>query len=321
MRRLLTSCLLSILIYAGAGACLLDRPLSYGFLRAQLDAKLVRGAAIAAPKLVIIAGSNGPYSHRCETMEPIVMRPCVNAGVAVGIGLDYIFTRWRPALRRGDWVYLPLEQEQYVRSIGANRLGPDASMMIRHDWRTLSRLSADRWLAALFTHDLRAILMAGIETMLVATGFQDPRARVTGSSNSWGDHIGHSLDHARMNAHALRMVSPTHQSADRIEQGHGRTVVTEFLRWARANGVVVIGGFATGFDDSPMPTATASAIRRIFDSEGAPFLQLPNNSRYPRDWFFDTADHLHESAQIAHSGLIAAALHSLMAPPVALTAR
>ena len=74
---------------------ILDRPLSLGFLRQQIDAKLARAASIAGPKLVILAGSNGPYSHRCETIEPILGMPCVNGGVAVGIGLDYLFARWQ----------------------------------------------------------------------------------------------------------------------------------------------------------------------------------------------------------------------------------
>jgi hypothetical protein len=41
---------------------------------------------------VILAGSNGPYSHRCETIEPILGMPCVNGGIAVGIGLDFRYS-------------------------------------------------------------------------------------------------------------------------------------------------------------------------------------------------------------------------------------
>ena len=133
MRRLLLSCAASLLLYAAAFGLLLDRPLSLGQPRLQLDAKLARGAAIQGPKLVILAGSNGPYSHRCETMEPIFGLPCVNAGVAVGIGLDYLFARWEPLLHPGDVVYLPLEEAQYTMSPASSRLGPDAAIMARAD--------------------------------------------------------------------------------------------------------------------------------------------------------------------------------------------
>ena len=102
---------------------ILDRPLALGFLRHQIDAKLARGASIDGPKLVILAGSNGPYSHRCETIEPILGMPCVNGGVAVGIGLDYLFARWQPLLHPGDIVYLPMEEAQYVRTRAGNRAG------------------------------------------------------------------------------------------------------------------------------------------------------------------------------------------------------
>ena len=87
--RLLIACAASLLLYALAFGCILDRPLSLGFLRQQVDAKLARAASIAGPRLVILAGSNAPYSHRCEIIEPIIGMPCVNGGVAVGIGLDY----------------------------------------------------------------------------------------------------------------------------------------------------------------------------------------------------------------------------------------
>ena len=92
----------SLLLYFVLFGLLLDRPLTLGYLRHQLDMKVARGASLHGPKLVILAGSNGPYSHRCETIQPILHLPCVNAGVAVGVGLDYLFARWKPLLHPGD---------------------------------------------------------------------------------------------------------------------------------------------------------------------------------------------------------------------------
>ncbi|MFL5253444.1 MAG: hypothetical protein ACJ8AI_11215 [Rhodopila sp.] len=40
----------------------------------------------------------------------------------------------------------------------------------------------------------------------------------------------------------------------------------------------------------------------------AGFLELPNQSRFPRNAFFDTAEHLNEAAQIRHSVAVARAL-------------
>jgi hypothetical protein len=314
MRRLLTACAASLLLYGLAFGLLLDRPLSHGFLRERLEAKLARGAAIAGPKLVILAGSNGPYSHRCEVMEPILGRPCVNAGVAIGIGLDYLFTRWAPLLRAGDVVYLPLEQEQYVRPRDATVLGPDAAIMARHDRHTLGLLSWDRWLGALFAFDARALVMSGIEMTLRAAGFADPRAEVTGSMNAWGDQIGHGAVTAAANRSVLAAIVPVHQSGRSIAEGAGTAEIRRFVAWAARSGIRAVGGLPTGFADQPLPPDTLAAIRAVYDDASldggtAPaFLALPNLSRYPRTSFFDTQDHLHEDAQRAHARLVAQAL-------------
>jgi hypothetical protein len=311
--RLLASCGASLIVYMLAFAFLLDRPLTLGALRSRIDANLAFGETIQQPKLVILAGSNGPYSHRCETIEPILGRPCVNAGVAVGIGLDYLFTRWKPLLHPGDIVYLPLEETQYTRRRSTAGLGPDAIIMLRHDRATLQTLPASRQLAALFASDLRAAIMSLIETALFERAFHDPREAVIGSTNAWGDHVGHTAALAVLNRPALSKATQFHPSADQIEAGYGSAVVVDFLQWANQHGVRAIGGLPTGFADLPICDASVAAIRSTYREHGADFLELPNRSRYARDAFFDTPDHLNEPAQISHSVAVARGLQSLTA--------
>ena len=318
MRRLLSACIASLLLYAAVFSLLLDRPLSLGQPRTQMDAKVARGRTIAGPKLVIVAGSNGPYSHRCEAIEPILGIPCVNAGVAVGISLDYMFARWKPLLHPGDIVYLPLEEAQYTLPPAASRLGPDAAIMARHDWATLSDLPPSRWLAAFFAFDPRAGIMSLIETALVASGFHDPRAEAEGTTNAWGDHVGHTVALAAPNAAMLAAVTPSHATAVQVRTQAASQQLPAFLDWAARHRVRTIGGLPTGFADSPVPPDTIAAIRALFEAHDALFLDLPNHARYPRRAFFDTADHLNEPAQIAHSRVIAEALRSLLAPAIAV---
>ena len=294
MRRLLLACATSITLHAGLGAAALDRPLSHGALRARIDAALDGAGAIAGPKLVILAGSNASYSHRCETIAAALGVPCANAGAALGIGLDYLFTRWKHRLAPGDTVYLPLEFAQYARFRATARTGPDAAIMLRHDRATLAELAPDRWLGAAFAWN--------------------PRARVGASANAHGDLVGHTAERARANAAMLAAIDPWMPSAAAIAQGDGAREVAAFLDWARAAGVRAIGGLPTGFDDRPPPDDTVSAVRAIYARHGAAFLELPNRSRYPRTDFFDTADHLHETAQIAHSRAVAAGLAALQRP-------
>lgn len=312
IRRIIVACVASLLLYAAAFATLLDHPLSLGFLRAQIDAKLARGAAIAGPKLVILAGSNGPYSHRCAAIEPILNLPCVNAGVAVGIGLDYLFARWKPLLHAGDTIYLPMEEAQYVRGRAETTVGPDAAIMLRRDHATLAALPPDRWAGALFATDLRGALMAPIEMALVAGGFHDPRAEATGETNAWGDHIGHTALLAGISIPVLAQVQPTHPDAAQIRTGYGTQLITGFIDWARAHGVQVIGGLSTGFADSPPPDDTIAAIRAVYTAHGASFMELANRSLYPRIAFFDTQEHLNETWQIIHSIAVADALAMLL---------
>lgn len=309
MRRILLACTVSLLVYVAAFACMLDRPLSLGFLRGQIEAKLARGAAIHGPKLVILAGSNGPYSHRCETIEPIIGMPCVNAGVAVGVGLDYLFARWQPLLHPGDTVYLPLEEAHYIRDRAANALGPDAAIMLRHDRATLTSLPFPRQLGALFAGDLRAALMSLIESALAATGFDDPRRM----DNAWGDHTGHTTGSAEANAAGVAVFQPRHHDPAQIRDGDGSAVVAGFLRWAHDHGVTAIGGLPVGFIDAPIPDDLLDAIRTVYTQNQASLLVLPNQGRYPRSAFFDSPEHLNEIAQIAHSLALAAALRPLLA--------
>lgn len=303
--RLIFACLASLLLYALVFGFVVDRPLALGFLQQQIDAKLARGLSIDRPKLVILAGSNGPYSHRCEMIEQIMAMPCVNAGVAVGIGLDYLFARWRPLLHPGDLVYLPIEEEQYSRGRLATDLGPDASIMFRHDWRTLAALPPERWVTALFSFDLPDALMGPIEIGLVALHFHDPRQDITGGTNAWGDHVGHTAAIAASNQGVLASAASHHATADEIRTGDGSALIATLLRQAIAHGVDVIGGLPAEFADAPMPEATQDAIRTLYLSNGADFLELPNQSRYPRTAFFDTSEHLNETWQIENSKLLA----------------
>jgi hypothetical protein len=312
---ILRAALASLLLYLLGFALVLDRPLSLGALRHELDARLAAGAAITGPKLVILAGSNGPYSHACRVIAPLLQRPCVNGGVAVGVGLDYLFARWQPLLHPGDIAYLPMEEAQYVRDRAATAVGPDAAIMLRHDRATLAGLPPRRWPGALFSTDLRGALMALLETALAAAQFHDPRAAVVGESNRWGDHVGHSAIRAAANAAQLATEAPFHPAAAQIQAGYGSQLIGGFIDWARAHGVQVIGGLPTGFADSPISDPAVAAIRAVYAARGARFLELPNRSRYPRAAFFDTADHLNETWQAVHSAAVAAGLAALLAAP------
>lgn len=321
MRALLAACLISVIGYMALVALVLDRPLTNGILAAELDASLARAASLTGEKIVILSGSNGPYSHRCEAMEPILSRPCVNGGLAVGVGLDYLFVRWDGLLRAGDIVYLPMEPSQYVRGRMANATGPDAAIMIRHDRATLARLAPERWAGGAFSYDLRGVAMALIEMTLRAGGFRDPRVAGGESRNAWGDRIGHDAARAAANAGAIAAMRTVRPDAMHITAGHGRDLIAAFTRRMGARGVIVIGGLSTGFADAPLDDAAIAAIAATYTDQGAAFVMLANRSRYARENFFDGPEHLHEAAQIAHSRELARAIADYLAGTPRLSVR
>jgi hypothetical protein len=319
-RRLVGAALTSLLLYGVLFGAVLDRPLELGFLAGEVGAKLARAATIDGPKLVILAGSNAPYSHRCQVIEAMLELPCVNGGVAVGIGLDYLFMRWRNELHPGDVVYLPMEQQQYTMGRSATELGPDATIMFRHDWTTLAALPPRRWLAAFFAFDLRAGLMSLIEMGLVAAHFHDPRAAAEGTNDAWGDHVGHSVERGAGSQGSIAAMVAQPVSASAVRDGYGASLIGGFVAWARGHGVRVIGGLPTEVDTIPLPEATRVAIASVYLARGGEFLTLANHSRYPIGDFFDTPLHLNEACQITHSILLARALAALLgrtalAPP------
>ena len=172
----------------------------------------------------------------------------------------------------------------------------------------------DRWAGAAFSFGPRAVLMSAIETALVWSGFHDPRDTALESINAWGDRIGHTPVLGLANAARLAKMTPYHETAAAIATGNGTAIVRDFIAWASAHGVRVVGGLPAEFAASPVPEETRTAIRDVFVSSGARFLDPPEREGYPPSAFFDTPDHLNEVAQIAHSRAIAAALAPILAP-------
>ncbi|HEX7390679.1 MAG TPA: hypothetical protein VF286_11245, partial [Acidiphilium sp.] len=193
MRRLVLCALASIALYLIAFGFVLDRPLSLGTLRLEMSQKLTRGAKLASPKLVILAGSNGPYSHSCAVIGAMLRLPCENAGIAVGIGLDDLFARWAALLEPGDIAYLPMEVQQYTVTRAQNRMDVDGAILFRHDRALLWRLGVGRTLGGVFANTMPDGLEAVAEMAARAAGFGHPRALLARQYDRDGDRIGTTL--------------------------------------------------------------------------------------------------------------------------------
>ncbi|MDE2240642.1 MAG: hypothetical protein KGJ73_12045, partial [Rhodospirillales bacterium] len=193
MKRLLICAAASVALYLVLFGMALERPLSLGPLQLEMTQKEARLATLPSPKLVILAGSNGPYSHSCAVMGPMLGMPCENAGIAVGIGLDEIFARYAPTLHAGDVVYMPMELEQYAMTRAQYRALVDGALILRHDPAMLWHLPLGRDLGAMFCCTLADGLEAVAEMPLAELGIRNGAQMLAAEYDVQGDRVDNDL--------------------------------------------------------------------------------------------------------------------------------
>jgi hypothetical protein len=314
MRRLLLCCCISVALYLASFAFVLNRPLSLGMIRLEMQQKLARGARLPAPKIVILAGSNAPYSHSCRVIGAMLQMPCENAGIAVGFSLDDLFARWRPLLHRGDIVYLPMEIQQYDVTRTQNDLSVDSALLFRDHRALLWRLGPQRVLAGAFSNRLTDGLEAVIEMLAHGVGYGHRRAKLAAQFDRQGDRIGTTLLTA--DPQFLALLHRPEPSPAMISAGYGRQIIARFVRAEQAAGVTMIGGLPTDFDTVPLSATDIAIIQATYTKNGGAFLITANHSRYPPADFYDSEDHLAQPCQYLQSFIVARGLGRLTHRPV-----
>jgi hypothetical protein len=317
MGRILRSCAASLILYLIVFGALADRPLSLGLLDDELSQKTAALAALRSPKIVILAGSNGPYSHSCVVIGEMLDLPCENAGIAVGIGLDVIFTRYAPLLHAGDVIYMPMELAQYTRTRAQYRASADAAMLLREDPQLLPELSAGRMLGAMFCCNLADLVEAAVEMPLAQSGRINPQKLLLTEYNPQGDRIDNTPAAADMDL--LRHISRSEPAVPAITGGYGELLIAHFVRSETARHIIVIGGLPTDDAAAPLGMETIDALASTYRQNGGNFLVLPNHSLYPIQDFLNGEDHLVQSCQMLHSESVAEMLgtylHRMMRQP------
>ncbi len=317
MRRLVWLSALSVALYLLVFGTLLDRPLSLGLLRLELQQKTERLSALPSPKLVILAGSNGPYSHSCAVIGAMLALPCENAGIAVGIGLDDIFARYQALLRPGDVLYMPMELQQYSASRVQYWASVDGAFLLRHDRHVLGTLPLPRMLGAAFCCTLADGLEALAEMPIARTNAINPEALLASEYNEEGDRIDNNLDDA--DKALLNLPPRVGPTVSDIANGYGTALIARFVAREAANKVIVIGGLPVDFVTAQVPPDTIAAVAGVYTVHGGTFMTLPNLSRYPARDFFNSEDHLAKPCQYLHSIAVAyrlgSILHLRMHPP------
>lgn len=286
-----------ISIYLALFVFIVHKPLTIGVRKDYYDYKVNYLSGLATvPKIAIFAGSNGRYSHRCETIAQLTGINCVNLSVASGARLKWEFERYQPFFKSGDVLYLPLEYGVPTRF----PIGNEAPYVVAYDRSAISDIyTPNQSLQALFYFDLRFFL-SGIGEMALATMGKHARSTI-GSLTRQGDERGHS--HAKGAPYKQYIAGQPSLlvSVQAYQSEQGWEDVRDILEWGKATGVTIIGGLPTVPDDAAVPEEAIRFLRKFYQAHGHCFLALPNNSRYPRSQFYDTVYHLNEETQIMHS--------------------
>jgi len=311
-RSLLFACVASVVLYICIFGFVLARPLVVDEVGDLMNYKVSYAREAQGAKIFIIAGSTARFSHRCATLEELLGRFCINAGIAYGIGLDWVFEKFKPYMKPGDVVYMPLEYAQYSISRVQMLTGVDAAYRFRYDKIGLLARGPEGVIRAMFSFDL-PVLINSVAEMALQLGGVHRRVGIE-TLDKQGDEVGHGDDEAgpyESFVSALPFAPPDSRRLLDNPQGQQK-VIGAFLDWCRERGVVVVGGLPTMFNDRRIDDAIIQTLEEFYFRHGASFVELPNRSQYPRRSFFDTSLHLREGAQIAHSEMVANALRPFL---------
>ena len=301
------SMLASVLLYLGVFG-VVQRPLTLDNMAPLMQHKLAHALALPAPRLLVLAGSNGRYSHRCQALRAATGWPCSNLSLAVGVGLDFQLQQIEAQLQAGDVLYLPLEYSQYGVSQDEMESGAENTLLVHHFRAQLWSLPARRIARAYGSFDLPFLTHGLLEMALARTGFE--RRSSAASLTPEGDEHGHTA----ASGHAFEAIlrSAGFDDAPMPVQSHALEIIDAFLRRAAQQSVQVVGGLPTTPDSMALDGAVVARLQELFARHGHAFLMLPNRSQYPLSCFFDTLYHLHEQCQLQHSQALGEALLPLL---------
>lgn len=291
-----------VAIYLMLFCFIISKPLTTDMLGTYIDYKSSYLQSIAQQrKILILAGSNGRFSHRCETITRRTDIACANLSIAVDVDLRWQMAHYWKYLKAGDVLYMPVEYGSLFVT-GAS-IGEEAPYVVRHDHPSLALYAVTRLPYALFYFDFRYLISGLGETLLKAAGVQ--RRNSVATLTKQGDERDTTPAKADVYRSYIDSIPAAPIAHDIYDDPSSLEMLRAVLQTARSRGVIVVGGLPTTFDEATVTDALIDRMRAIFESAGACFIVLPNRSLYPRSAFFDSEYHLQEPFQIAHSELLA----------------
>lgn len=299
--------LLSLLLYVFLFFFIFKKPLTLGVWFDVYEQKLSYAKTInSQKKIVIVAGSNGIFSHRCSEIQNIVGLKCVNASTGAMSGIDFILEKSKEFISPGDIVILPLEYDFYtlneyeiINSAAGN------NYIAQYERGYLSKMGNKKILPIMFSFNFQYPFSSIVELGLNACGVKKRFGVDTINVN--GDMINHTKERGLLYKNYINSLNQVSPSEKLITNNifASQVIIADYLKWCDKNKIKAFGSLPTTFDDRKNNPKALMKIKNLYYLNGAGFIETDNNSQYPRECFYDTSYHLNEECQIIHSKKIA----------------
>jgi hypothetical protein len=306
----------SLILYFCLFGFLLKNPLTKKEVAQSFENKLNYSKSIGSrKKIVIAAASNGFYSHSCAVLENELEILCVNASTVASLGIEYILEKSKEYINKGDVVILPLEYDFYTLNQTQTNLRDANNFILQYDKKYLFSLNLGRFLDVIFSFDFKSLFPSILENILAFGGV--PSRFDPNGLNVNGDKIKHSAEKGK--AFRIHLRDAVQRKPSQLlflnKTFYSREVIIKFLNWCKERQVVVLGSLPTAFDDEEINPEAIEIIKNIYTSNNAFFINLSNNSQYPRGSFYDDNYHLNLEAQKLHSKEISLFLEKFFKNP------
>jgi len=242
------------------------------------------------PKIVFGGGSGTFCGVRAEDVQKAFGIPTVNMALNAGLEIDYILSRLKGVLRKGDVVILPLEYEHFVYADKSSSYkisfvaSCDREYFLGLPWR-----SRAKYVFSLIGFNRVFEALARKRPPRNARGTENCRA----AFNQNGDLTSNVGKAAK-----FEPVGPLPLQQGGFTETYGLASIKDFSRWCRAKGIRCYVTYANSvrlkdYGDERYHTYFES-LQNYFIKNDMAFIGTPYDFFFPLELFYDTGYHLNK---------------------------
>ncbi|MDR3442124.1 MAG: hypothetical protein P4L65_03815 [Legionella sp.] len=253
-------------------------------------------------KIIVLSGSNAFYGFRTELFEKYTGRPTINMAIQGSLGISFMLYYIKPVLQRGDILILPIEYGVLLSNNNHNYISAHVSYAFGLDYfKTIPLSERIEYLRALKSNYFNDSLKRRV---IGAPSF--PLLHLERCVNSNGDMIcNESTEESKVGLHKLLInqgpqdrlfINPDNEE---LPDYASLKIVSNFLSWAKDNGVTVVGTYPNSVDFLIKDKALVKKIKSWYLNHGQIFIGESSESFFQENMMYDTIYHLNaEGAEL-----------------------